>query len=182
MKNNAVLLFLICGTVAMVVVMSITGKPLKHPATPYGIVNFELANNATDVQNILNAWDNDISQHRDVIADAKKNTWLDFIFIFFYSTLFYFLCKKVAAIFKENILLKKSGNIFAIAAIIAGVMDVGENIGMLSSLYGNISDNIALLTASFSTIKWILILLVIIFLVVAFCYKTFFSGNNKAYN
>ena len=77
----------------MIYVMASTGKSLKNPATPLGIINLELAGNATNVQNILNAWDNDISKNSDGIADAKKNTWFDFIFLLFYSSLFYCLCK-----------------------------------------------------------------------------------------
>jgi hypothetical protein len=166
-------IILIAGTFCMMVIMAITGRPMKHPATPFGIVNLELASNATDVQNILNAWDNDISQHRDVLVDARKNTWLDFIFIIFYSLLFYCLCKNISGYFKKNSILQKSGKVFSMAALVAGALDYGENIGMLTSLNGHITDGISLFTATCSTIKWILIISILLFLVVGFGFKYF---------
>ena len=171
MMKNFSWIFLIAGTLLMLIVMISTGNSLKNAATPLGIINLELANNAIDVQNILNAWENDISQNRDVIADAKKNTWLDFIFLLFYSSLFYFLCKKLISYFKAGSLWKRIGNAVAIGAIAAGLLDVVENIGMLKSLNENVSDNIALLTASCSTLKWVLIFIIIIFLITGFFYK-----------
>ena len=169
MMKNFSWIFLIAGTLLMLIVMISTGNSLKNAATPLGIINLELANNAIDVQNILNAWENDISQNRDVIADAKKNTWLDFIFLLFYSSLFYFLCKKLISYFKAGSIWKRTGN--AVGAIAAGLLDVVENIGMLKSLNENVSDNIALLTASCSTLKWVSVFIIIIFLITGFFYK-----------
>ncbi|MEO7047250.1 MAG: hypothetical protein ABI091_18255 [Ferruginibacter sp.] len=172
---------LIAGTLCMMFIMAITGRSMKHPATPFGIVNLELASNATDVQNILNAWDNDISQHRDVLADARKNTWLDFIFIIFYSLLFYCLCKKISGYFKKNLLLQKSGKVFAMAALAAGTLDYGENIGMLTSLNGHITNGVSLFTATCSIIKWTLLLCILVFLVISFGYKYFVQDKKKAF-
>ncbi|MEP6711085.1 MAG: hypothetical protein ABJA37_01650 [Ferruginibacter sp.] len=174
-------IFLIAGTLIMICVMSFSGKPLKNAATPYGIINLELANSAIKVQNILNAWDNDISKNTDVIAAAKKNTWLDFIFIIFYTSLFYFLCKKLVSFFLKNSGWKHAGNIVSTGAIIAGLLDVGENTGMLKSLNGNVSDNIALFTACCAAIKWMLVFITIIFLIAGFTYRIFILKTKPGY-
>ena len=175
-------IFLIAATLLMVYVMTSTGNSLKNPATPLGIINLELAYNAVDVQNILNAWDNDISKNSDVVADAKKNTWLDFIFLMLYSSLFYFLCKKLISFFKPGSFWKRIGNIIALATIATGLLDIVENIGMLKSLNGNVSDNIALLTASCSTVKWVLAFIIITFLITGYCYKIFVLKNKAPFS
>lgn len=174
-------IILIAGTFCMMFIMAITGGPMKHPATPFGIINLELASNATDVQNILNAWDNDISQHVDVLADARKNTWLDFIFIIFYRLLFYCLCKNISSYFKTNKVLQKVGKIFSMASLLAGTLDYGENIGMLTSLNGHITNGVALFTATCSAIKWMLIVCILLFLVISFGYKYFVQDKKKAF-
>ena len=174
-------IFLIAGNLMMVYVMTSTGKSLKNPATPLGIINLELAGNAADVQNILNAWDNDISKNSDVIADAKRNTWLDFIFLLFYTSLFYFLCKKLVGYFKPGSLWIRLANIVAMCAIAAGLLDVVENIGMLKSLNGNVSDTTALVTAACSTVKWLLVFITIIFLVTGYAYKILFLKDKALY-
>ena len=168
-------IFLIAGNLLMVYVMTSTGKSLKNPATPLGIINLELAGNAVHVQNILNAWDNDISKSRSVIADAKKNTWLDFIFLLFYTSLFYFLCKKLISYFKPGSLWVQLANIVATGAIVAGLLDVVENIGMLKSLNGNVTDTTAFVTAACSTVKWLLVFITIIFLITSSAYKIIFK-------
>ena len=163
----------------MMMVMAITGNPMKHPATPMGIVNLELASNAADVQNILNAWDNDISQHRDVLAHARTNTWLDFIFIFFYSSLLYFLCKKLKRIYQAKSFLYNTGTFIGYAAIVAGVFDIVENIGMLLSLHGHITNFIALVTAIFSFAKWLLVLTAVLFIALSVFYKNYRQKNKQ---
>ncbi|MBS1497259.1 MAG: hypothetical protein JSU03_07245 [Bacteroidetes bacterium] len=182
MTSKTRLIFLTAGTVIMMIVMTVTGRPMKHPATPMGIVNLELASNADDVQNILNAWDNDISQHRDVLADAITNTWLDFILIIFYSFLFYFLCRISICVYIANPALQKAGKILSYAALIAGTLDYGENIGMLTSLNGHVSNAVAIFTATCSTCKWILVFAVILYLIFTVAYKYLFKSDFKKSN
>lgn len=71
------------GSLVMVIVMSKTSATLKTPATPLGILDLEFAYNGTKGGTVLTAWN--ANEKIDNIEVAKFNTWLDFIFLFFYS-------------------------------------------------------------------------------------------------
>ncbi len=86
--KNYLLLFLLAGTLVMMVVMSKTGESLNDPPqTPCGILNLEFAYNAALSQQVIKAWAP--AEGIDRIKAAKNNTWFDFIFLFsipfFYS-------------------------------------------------------------------------------------------------
>ena len=51
-------------------------------------------------------------------------------------------------------------------AILAGLLDIVENAGMLFPLHGNINNSILLLTTAVSIIKWILALAAVAYLLV----------------
>ena len=159
MKKYLTLIFLI-GTLAMSGVVSINGSSLKNPATtPLGILNLEFAYNTSKASAVMNAWaPNNIV---DNIAVAIQNTWLDFIFIFFYS-IFLFLASKALA---GSIAGKfgRAGNWIAKGALLAGCLDVLENTGMLLTLAGKGSAAIAMATTICSVIKWELAILAVLY-------------------
>jgi predicted metal-binding membrane protein len=143
-----VLPVLFIGTMLMIVVMTKTGATLKTPATPHGILNLEFAHNTAKTTAVVNTW-----APNNNIGAAKNNTYYDFIFLLFYSVFLFLLVKKIAQI--KN---SKAALLIAKGALVAGVLDVFENAGMLYTLSGNASESIALLTTIFSVIKWILAL------------------------
>lgn len=151
--------FLITGTAVMIVVMITTGASLK-PATPNGIIDLELAYNIAKTTQVINAW---TATHN--ISIAKANTWLDFIFLFFYSLFIYNTCNYLSKFFVS--FLKISGTLVAKGAIAAGVLDVLENIGMLITLNGHINSSITFLTACASFIKWIFVIAAVLYMIVA---------------
>ncbi|MBS1513088.1 MAG: hypothetical protein JST86_19790 [Bacteroidetes bacterium] len=159
--KQRLLLFFLAGTLLMMFVMSKTGAPLKTIDTPKGIINLELAGTLTAVQTILSAWSAENPGHVDRIAAARLNTWLDFIFIFFYGGFFFFLSKKLGRIGQG--LWLAAGKWCARFAIAAGLLDMLENTGMLTSLYGNASETNAAFTATASSLKWGLVLLMILY-------------------
>ena len=146
------LLFLLIGTAIMIVVMTKTGATLKTTATPKGILDLEFAYNTSKVATVTTAWAG------ENINAAKTNTYLDFIFLIFYSLFLFFTCKKIARC--SNGWFSKAGMLLANGALIAGFLDVLENVGMLYTLSGNYcSGTVALLTTTCSLIKWALALL-----------------------
>lgn len=159
MKNN-VFYILLVGTIIMIVVMAKTGASLKTIQTPKGIIDLEFAYNIKKTTVVTNAWSSNALI--DNINAAKKNTYLDFIFLFFYSTFLFYSCKKVSLL--NNY---KPGFLFAKAAIFAGIFDVLENIGMLITLSGQKSAPIAMLTTTFSIIKWGLVAIAILYLIIS---------------
>jgi hypothetical protein len=152
------LLFLFIGTMLMIYVMATTGAVLKTPATPNGILNLEFAYNTAKTNTIVNAW-----MPNNNIAAAKNNTYYDFIFLLFYSLFLFFMAKKIAAI--KN---SKAGLLIAQSALVAGVLDIFENAGILYTLSGNASESIALFTTIFSVIKWVLALTAAVYSITGF--------------
>ena len=142
------LLILLVGTVVMIVVMTKTGATLKTPATPKGILNLEFAYNPTKAAIVTTAWAG------NNIGAAKTNTYLDFIFLFFYSLFLFFACDKITRITKSRV-----GTLITNGALYAGILDIVENAGMLITLSGSGSGTTAFITTFCSLIKWALALL-----------------------
>ena len=157
-------LFIVAGTFIMIYVMSSTGRSLKTPATPLGILNLEFAYNQPKVAHILNAWTLTGTAAADNIRIAIKNTWLDFIFLFFYSLFLFYACKRLAESFTG--LLQQAGKYLAIGAMFAGLFDIAENAGMLLSLNGFSSNGLAMFTTICASLKWVLVITAIAYLVI----------------
>jgi hypothetical protein len=151
--------FLFVGTILMIFVMGKTGATLKTIETPKGILDLEFAYNKTKITNIVNAWSPNAIV--DNISKAKINTYLDFIFLAFYASFLFFGCKKIAESSKSNI-----GLWIAKGALLAGLLDIFENIGMLISLSGNVYDIIAVVTTFCATVKWVLAFLAILYMLI----------------
>jgi hypothetical protein len=130
------------------VVMTKTGAPLKTPDTPKGILDLEFAYNTSKAAIVTTAWAG------ATIGAAKTNTYLDFIFLLFYSLFLFFASDKIARIIKS-----KAGTLIANGALYAGLLDVVENAGMLMTLSGNTSGTTTFLTTACAVIKWALALL-----------------------
>ena len=147
----------------MMVVMAKTGATLKTAATPKGILDLEFAWNATKTTNVVLAWTGIIPA--DNVLAAMVNTWLDFIFLFFYSLFLNKTCRMIAVKFTG--FFSAAGRLVATGALVAGLLDVLENIGMLTSLNGHISNTVSLLTVVFSITKWTLALAAVLYILVA---------------
>jgi hypothetical protein len=155
----------------MIVIMSITGKPLKTEATPSGILNLELANSHTKVQRILLAWNNASTPGYDIIAAAKSNTYFDFLFLLSYAFFLFSCCKQLSQVLQQKKIMAALLQYVAWAALLLGFLDILENIGMLQSLAGNGSQNVALFTSTISIIKWLLVLTVLALMLVGLVAK-----------
>lgn len=157
MKKYTIPFFLL-GSLVMIYVMAKTGAPLKTASTPLGILDLEFAYNTAKTTSVINAW-----APSDNITAAKLNTRLDFLFLFFYSGFLFFTCKRIAGSFHGTV--AKAGLLIAKGAILAGLLDILENIGMLIALNGHISGSIAFCTTFFSVIKWGLALISVLYVV-----------------
>ena len=151
--------FFFIGTIAMMFVMVKTGAPLKTAATPLGILDLEFAYNSTQVTSIINAWKTPGHPHK--IFVAIYNTFWDFLFLFFYAGFLFLACKKIAATVKGPV--ARAGYLIARGALLAGFLDVLENIGMLISLHGHVSAPVSFLTVFFSVIKWGLVIIAVLY-------------------
>lgn len=164
-------IILTVGTLAMIFVMRESGKDLVTPYTPAGIVNLELARSKSAVKNILNIWSSMNGSTRDRIQTAKINTWLDFLFIACYVPFLMVSVKKVAGMFGKRTIWASMGLQLPYFCLLAGMLDVMENMGMLLSLHNRISSKIAFFTFSCSFLKWLLVALIIGYLLTALFIK-----------
>jgi len=143
--------------------MFLQGKPLNTPATPAGIISLELAATTDAVLAVTETWNEAGSTDDELIKVAVNNTWLDFLFLTCYSLFLFTAARQLSAFFYCKRIFKT----VAYAALATGLLDITENIGMLKSLYGQGSPMIALLTATASYCKWIVVMSVIGFLLCA---------------
>lgn len=160
--RNYFFLIIAVGSLVMLMVMAKTSATLKTTATPMGILNLEFAYNSAKAGTVLYAWRP--TEKIDNIEVAKFNTWLDFIFLFFYSLFLFMGCKILSANYAGAI--QNAGLILAKGAILAGLLDIVENAGMLFTLHGHINNSILFLTAAVSIIKWILALAAVVYLLI----------------
>ena len=147
----------------MAVIVTISGDHLQTADTPHRILDLEFAFNSAKTAKVLDAW-TPVSPY-DRIAIAKHNTWLDFIFIFFYSIFLFLASKAISRLFGGG--FGRAGKFIAKGALLAGLLDVVENTGMLLTLSGNGSDAVALFTTISSVIKWALALLAVLYVLTA---------------
>ncbi len=172
--NNFTVGWLFAGTVIMMIIMFVTGRPLATPATPQGILCLEFATTATAVEQVLHAWKNTAPETGNVLLAAKLNTYLDFIFLFFYSLLLSALCYRLARILFARPIVSKIFSVLSGIALAAGVLDIVENVGMLFSLNGQVSDATALMTCVSAKLKWGLVFGVIGSIAAGWVYKQWF--------
>lgn len=157
MINIRIIIFFLLGTVCMSLVLRYHSK-LEHQVSPLGIVSLELAKSGAEVKNIVTTW-----KDAGLIRNARQNIWLDFLFIPFYSLLFYTLCGSISVRMKG--FAAKMGVMLAFFAVIAGLLDVLENILMLVSLGGVFSGITAMLTSFFAILKFILLGLALLYVI-----------------
>lgn len=163
MKKNLLLIILLVGTIASMLIVAKTGASLKTKETPLGILHLELPFNKLKADSVITTWKTSFDKVGTAnIQVAKTNTWWDFLFLIFYS-LFLFtainrLCDNFTGGFGRA--GKKLGNL----AFVVAALDIAENIGMFQMLDGNVTNGIALFTSICSSIKWLLAITLILYI------------------
>ena len=156
MSIKLILKLLIAGTLLSILIMSYTGRPLKQSSSGFkSILSLEFANTAAKAEAVVNTWQSESHGGKTLLEHAKINTYWDFMFIFFYSTTLFF----------AHWSLPKSGNkslqilftCLGVASLVAGVLDIIENTGMLRSMDHIVSDRNASITSVCAWIKFILV-------------------------
>ena len=156
-------IFVLAGTLLMAFIMGDLGAPLKGPGTPLGIIDLELAFNSERATAILQNWTYTYAGGITRSAIAISHTWLDFVFIFFYSFFLFFGNKSISETFSGW--AASLGKIAAMLSLYAGLFDIVENLGLLAMLKGYTGNFIPEITGAFSFIKWILILYSIFYII-----------------
>jgi hypothetical protein len=133
------------------------GASLVTTVSPKGIVNLEMATQPRQVTVLMDTWD---------LSVAKMNIWIDFLFIVSYVAFLAFASEAVSSKWK-NQGMKIIGLTLARVAIVAGVLDIGENLLMLQTIAGNFTVISLQMTHYFATIKFTLAAIVLIYLLIS---------------
>ena len=165
------------STFILFVYISILDFPLKTTASPNGIVSFELARTFEQSQKILSSWN-----HQAKLS-AIKSLVVDYLFLISYSFFFAFLIFKTS----ENFIGKKNGLVslgivFGWLQFVAAIFDAFENYFLLRLLFGSQNELFSSLAFYFASVKFILIILGIIYIVfgaILFLSKKFNYTTNK---
>lgn len=164
-------IFFLMGTIVFAYIMSTTGSTLFTSKAKHGIVSLEIAVDKSAADGIQSEWESIQHGKYNNAELAIINTKWDFGFLFFYSFLIYVSLKWVAQ--KNNTASQLSRIAFYAApfALLAGMLDVIENAGMLQTLEGRSSELIVKITYWSSLCKWTLLLLLLFILLISFIAK-----------
>ncbi len=154
MNPIRLLLFLLTVTMVMIAVMRWHGAPLITPVSKAGIVSLELAKTTKQASKIINVWKH-LKESPDLIRHAITNTYIDFVFIIFYSLFLYSYCTFIST--KQKQFPAGISRTLGMAALTAGFCDVVENYFMLLQLEQHVSATNAFLVWFFALIKFILL-------------------------
>jgi hypothetical protein len=157
MINIRIILFLLASTLGIFLLLRVQGN-LETNESPLGILSLEFASQPERITAITDAWESE-----GMTGRARANIWIDFLFIPFYAMLFYTLCGSISVRMKA--FPAKLGIFLAFGAMMAGMMDVFENILMLFSLRGHFNGVTAWLTTFFAAGKFLLLALALLYVI-----------------
>jgi hypothetical protein len=171
MKQLFILIVALAGTLLLVVLMRDQGKPLVTCNTPQGILHLEFASTPALATAVLNQWKTETCRGITNIDTAITNTTLDFVFIAFYVLLFY----TTSLILSQSMpgFAGGTGALLKWGIVLAGLLDIAENILMLSMLKGNITTTGTYCTNLFAKIKFAIVLACFLYLIIGTAWLLF---------
>jgi hypothetical protein len=150
MVNLRIILAFLTGTAVLLALLRIQGGPLVNEQAPAGIVSFELAGSRTKAEAIASAWESE-----GKMKTALGNIRLDYLFIPFYSLFLYIACGTLATGRVNG--SRRTGVWIAFGSLLAGMLDVFENLVMSAQIKGNISNAGVLATTLLASAKFVLV-------------------------
>jgi hypothetical protein len=150
MVNHRIILAFLTGTVVLLILLRVQGSSLVNEQAPAGIVSFELAGSRTKAEAISSAWE---SEGRT--KTALGNIRLDYLFIPFYSLFLYMSCGTLAT--GSSSRSRRPGVWIAFGSLLAGMLDVFENLVMSAQIKGGISNAGVLATYLLASAKFVLV-------------------------
>jgi hypothetical protein len=140
-----------------------TGSSLQTKETPLGILHLELPFNKLKADSVLTTWKNSFNNAGTTnIQVAKTNNWWDFLFLIFYSLFLFTAINRLADNFTGG--FGRAGKKLGRLAFVVAALDIAENIGMFQMLDGNVTNGIALFTSICSSIKWLLAIMLVLYI------------------
>jgi len=138
------------ATLVLMAALLVIDAPLETDPAPRGIVSFELAGTALEAERILYSW--------DLAGVRQRVVWslvLDMPFLVAYSVTLAMACFWAASVFERRqwrgVALTRA---VGWGQLVAGGLDLVENLALLSLVSGRTSDAMARLAAWSATIKF----------------------------
>jgi hypothetical protein len=172
MKQLFILIIAVAGTLLLATMMKDQGAPLVTCNTPQGILNLEFAATPSSANEVLTAWQaTPCNNGHTLVATAVANTKLDFVFIAFYVLFFYM----TSLILSQSLpgTAGKLGLWLRWGSVLAGLLDVVENLFMFNTLQGNITAMGTSATAICAKIKFGLLAACLLYLLLGLAWLLF---------
>ena len=151
--------------------MKTFNKPLVNNVCKGGVISFELAKDLDCSEKIINSWN----------ENAKLNMSLslgfDFLFLLVYSSFIALLIFNINNKLWKSKPFYKVGKLLIYAIFIAAFFDVIENIALIKLLLGDLKQIWSSIAYYFATIKFIIVLICIIYLL--FSWSTLLFKKEK---
>jgi hypothetical protein len=145
-------------TIIIALILQWQGASLRTAVSEHGIVDYELARTKSAADTISNATGK---------TPLRINITIDFLFIVAYGLFFYLSCKALMNHFRSSG-MKTLGFIFMELGVLAAVLDLCENIGMLITLSVHGSDISTGITHWVCIGKFAIAALVLAYIIISF--------------
>ena len=160
-------LFILFATIVVGCFMVYFDSFLKNDICKNGIISFELVNDIENSKAILNSW------NLKSKISAGLSLGLDYLFLLLYPSLIAVLIHKLNQKLWANHSFYKVGVYIIFAQFFTALFDAIENVGLIQLLLGNIDQFWTSLAYYFASIKFVLIITGIVYIIVNFCYFIF---------
>lgn len=159
--QGSVLIALAVAAMAMAKILSTTGAglTLKEEGIAFGIVNLEVSWSRERAEAIVKAW-----QKHGVAGRAVQQTQLDFVFLLIYPAALSLACVMTAGV--DDGFMAGIGIAMSWLVLFCAPFDAFENLMLLKMLKGPFEPNIPRLTAISASLKFIIILVTLLYLLV----------------
>jgi hypothetical protein len=152
------------ATAILMAVFILASRFLLAPLTTGDIVQLELAKTPDRAMVVLDSIE---AMHGDSLNLLLNSVYLDFLFILIY-TAFFFVGSRYLSSITGNIILRRAGIAFSWLAVLAGICDIVENIGLMRIINGHIRSWVVHLTYDMAVLKFSMLMLVAFYMMICF--------------
>ncbi len=152
-------LFLLLTIVAYVLMRLITNN-----LSGKTIIEFEMAKTPDNAALLISGWG------PEGVSRFLKGIYSDFLFIIGYTGLLLYGCRYMGH-FSGHYIFRKAGRLFSFLAIVAGICDVIENVGMLFTIKQRAISWVVEFTYDMARVKFSLVLIMIFFIIICLLFR-----------
>lgn len=156
----SLLIVLIILTLAVMISLQVTGKALISEAAPAGILSFEFAGTVENAEAMLNSWGEKGRLY------AGLNLGIDFLFLFLYPLAIGLASVMIASRLDEKMkILAIFGFILSWLLLIAGLLDVIENIALIQLFLGSKADILPMIAKYCAIPKFVIVVFGLLYMI-----------------